>query len=194
MRTEDSMGKTAPVHSLNLEQFLATIYVDPAARARFLASPEAEASRAGLSEQQCLKLKEIDFTGLEMASRSFAQTCLQAGSVSLLGVWLVAQDTYKPFTAKVVCSDISSPCDESRERQRPAALRAFIQPPSSWLTCGVLKDCIMTITGQSLPIFIQVVWSFLISARILMRRMESLRRRLRPLPFGRERRNISMTC
>jgi hypothetical protein len=49
---EDSMGKTAPVHSLNLEQFLATIYVNPAARARFLASPEAEASRAGLSEQQ----------------------------------------------------------------------------------------------------------------------------------------------
>ena len=53
---------------------------------------------------------------------------------------------------------------------------------------------IQTITGQSLPIFIQVVWSFLISVRILMRRMESLRRRLRVLPLGRERRNISMTC
>ena len=34
------------------------------------------------------------------------------------------------------------------------------------------------LTGQSLPIFIQLVWSFLISARILMRRMESLRRRI----------------
>jgi hypothetical protein len=39
-------------------------------------------------------------------------------------------------------------------------------------------ECIIAISGQSLPIFIQVVWSFLISARILMRRMESLRRRL----------------
>ena len=42
--------------------------------------------------------------------------------------------------------------------------------------------------------FIQLVWSLLISARILMRRLESLRRRLRALPLGRERRNISMTC
>jgi hypothetical protein len=67
------MGEEAKVDSLNLERFLATIYVDPAARARFLVSPEAEASRAGLSEQQCLKLKEIDFTGLQMASRSFAR-------------------------------------------------------------------------------------------------------------------------
>ena len=91
MRTEDSMGKTAPVHSLNLEQFLATIYVDPAARARFLASPEAEASRAGLSEQQCLKLKEIDFTGLAMASRSFARKRASkraASASSASGWWL----------------------------------------------------------------------------------------------------------
>lgn len=91
MRTEDSMGKTAPVHSLNLEQFLATIYVDPAARARFLASPEAEASRAGLSEQQCLKLREIDFTGLEIASRSFARKRASkraASASSASGWWL----------------------------------------------------------------------------------------------------------
>ena len=50
------------------------------------------------------------------------------------------------------------------------------------------------LTGQSVPIFIQAVGSFLISARILMSRFESLRSRLRALPFGRERRNISMTC
>jgi hypothetical protein len=83
------MGKTALVDSLNLEQFLATIYVDPAARARFLASPEAEASRAGLSEQQCQKLKEIDFTGLEMASRSFARkrAYKQAASTSSDSGW-----------------------------------------------------------------------------------------------------------
>ncbi len=67
------MGREAPSNALNLERFLATIYVDPAARARFLASPEAEASRAGLSEQQCLQLKEIDFTGLKLASKSFAR-------------------------------------------------------------------------------------------------------------------------
>jgi len=42
-----------------------------------------------------------------------------------------------------------------------------------------LGECMTAISGQSLPIFIQVVWNFLISARILMRRMESLRRRLR---------------
>lgn len=56
-----------------LEQFLATLYVDPVVRARFLASPEVESSRAGLSEEQCLKLKDIDLIGLEMASRSFAR-------------------------------------------------------------------------------------------------------------------------
>jgi hypothetical protein len=91
VREEDSMGKTAPVHSLNLEQFLAIIYVDPAARARFLASPEVEASRAGLSEQQCVKLKEIDFTGLEMASRSFARkrASKQAASASSASGWWV---------------------------------------------------------------------------------------------------------
>ena len=53
---------------------------------------------------------------------------------------------------------------------------------------------IIAITGQSVPIFIQVVWIFLISARILMRRLESLRSRLRALLFESERRNISMTC
>ena len=67
------MGNASPVDSINLERFLATIYVDPAARARFLASPEVEASRAGLSEQQCKQLREIDFTGLALASGSFAR-------------------------------------------------------------------------------------------------------------------------
>jgi hypothetical protein len=38
------------------------------------------------------------------------------------------------------------------------------------------------------------IWSFLISVRMLISRIESLRRRWRALPFGRERRNISMTC
>jgi len=59
---------------------------------------------------------------------------------------------------------------------------------------SALGTCIGLLTGQSVPIFIQAVGSFLISARILMSRFESLRSRLRALPFGRERRNISMTC
>lgn len=85
------MGKTMPVDSTNLERFLANIYVDPAARARFLASPEAEASRAGLSEQQCLRLKGIDFAGLELASDSFARkrASKQTKSASSdLGWWI----------------------------------------------------------------------------------------------------------
>jgi hypothetical protein len=83
------MGKAAPVDSINLERFLATIYVDPAARARFLASPESEASRAGLSEQQCLRLKEIDFAGLGLASGSFARkrAAKQAKSASSRSGW-----------------------------------------------------------------------------------------------------------
>lgn len=67
------MSNTTHVDSIKLERFLAAIYVDPAARARFLASPEVEASRAGLSEQQCLRLRELDFTGLGLASDSFAR-------------------------------------------------------------------------------------------------------------------------
>jgi hypothetical protein len=66
------MTRAPQVHSRRLERFLATLYVDPEALARFLASPDAEASRAGLSEQQCVKLKEIDVAGLKLASRSFA--------------------------------------------------------------------------------------------------------------------------
>ena len=55
-----------------LEQFLAKIYVDPAARARFLAAPRTEAAHAGLSEKECRALEKIDRIGLEMAARSFA--------------------------------------------------------------------------------------------------------------------------
>lgn len=66
------MAKIAQPPARTLEQFLATIYFDPIARARFLAAPATEASRAGLSEEQCLKLRNIDRVGLEMASRSFA--------------------------------------------------------------------------------------------------------------------------
>jgi len=53
-----------------LERFLAGIYVDAEARARFLAAPYEEAKRAGLSEEQCRALETIDRVGLEMAAHS----------------------------------------------------------------------------------------------------------------------------
>jgi hypothetical protein len=56
-----------------LEKFLAGIYVDAEARARFLANPYQEAKRAGLSEEQCHALVGIDRIGLEMAARSFSR-------------------------------------------------------------------------------------------------------------------------
>jgi hypothetical protein len=56
-----------------LERFLATIYVDPQARARFLKNPRGEAARAGLPEDQCVALESIDRVGLEMAARSYAR-------------------------------------------------------------------------------------------------------------------------
>ena len=56
-----------------LERFLASLYVDPALRARFLSNPRAEASRAGLTPEQCRALEAIDRAGLEMAARSFAR-------------------------------------------------------------------------------------------------------------------------
>ena len=56
-----------------LEQFLAGIYVDTDARARFLAAPYEEAKRAGLSEEQCRALEAIDRVGLEMAAHSLSR-------------------------------------------------------------------------------------------------------------------------
>ena len=53
------------------EGFLARLYVDAAFRARFLADPETEARRAGLSCGDREKLKSIDRTGLEMAAKSY---------------------------------------------------------------------------------------------------------------------------
>jgi hypothetical protein len=63
----------APMNNPALEQFLAKIYVDAEARARFLAAPYDEAVRAGLQEEQCRALEKIDRVGLEMAARSFGR-------------------------------------------------------------------------------------------------------------------------
>lgn len=61
------------MNSPELERFLATLYVNSEARAKFLAAPRQEAARAGLSEDQCRALENIDRIGLEMAARSFAR-------------------------------------------------------------------------------------------------------------------------
>ena len=54
----------------NVEAFLARIYVDAQARERFLINPTAEASRAGLSNEEIDALKQIDQVGLELFAAS----------------------------------------------------------------------------------------------------------------------------
>jgi hypothetical protein len=55
------------------ETFLAKLYVDNQARSRFLADPRREVLRAGLTEDDCAALQNIDFVGLELAAQSFAR-------------------------------------------------------------------------------------------------------------------------
>lgn len=56
-----------------LEAFLARLYVDDQARARFLADPAREALNAGLTPEECAMLETIDVIGLELAAESFAR-------------------------------------------------------------------------------------------------------------------------
>lgn len=55
-----------------LESFLAKLYTDDEARARFLTDVRGEAERAGLSEAQATALRRIDRAGLQMAAASYA--------------------------------------------------------------------------------------------------------------------------
>ena len=57
--------------SVTLETFLARLYTDEAARARFSADPEGEALRAGLSAVESAAMAASDRVGLEMAAASF---------------------------------------------------------------------------------------------------------------------------
>jgi hypothetical protein len=55
------------------EAFLARLYVDAEARENFKANPRDESKKAGLSDEQCAALENLDWIGLEMAARSFAR-------------------------------------------------------------------------------------------------------------------------
>jgi hypothetical protein len=55
------------------EAFLARIYAEADARARFLADPRGEALRAGLTAAEADSLARIDREGLALAAASFAR-------------------------------------------------------------------------------------------------------------------------
>ena len=65
-----------------LEAFLARIYVDPQARARFLDNPVAEALRAGLSPDEIEAVKQIDRVGLELFAASLERKRQRGGTFS----------------------------------------------------------------------------------------------------------------
>ena len=54
----------------HFEAFLALIYVDKNARAKFLADPRGEATKAGLTAEQVDDVVKIDREGLEMFAES----------------------------------------------------------------------------------------------------------------------------
>lgn len=54
------------------EQFLAKLYVDEEIRRRFTSDPRGTAMGAGLDPAEIEALAEMDWTGLELASRSYA--------------------------------------------------------------------------------------------------------------------------
>ena len=58
--------------SPGFEAFLARLYVDAAARARFLEDPGGEAASAGLAGDELIAAMAIDRVGLELAAAGFA--------------------------------------------------------------------------------------------------------------------------
>jgi hypothetical protein len=58
------------MNASRLEDFLARIYVDQAAREKFLADPRGEALRAGLANHEIEQLVNIDRDGLELFAHS----------------------------------------------------------------------------------------------------------------------------
>jgi hypothetical protein len=64
-----------------LEAFLARIYVDEKARAKFLADPRGEATKAGLTAQQVEDVVNIDREGLELFAHSLERKKQRAGAL-----------------------------------------------------------------------------------------------------------------
>ena len=58
---------------MNIEIFLAKLYVDEAFRQKFLENPRREAREWGLSKAQVDSLQFLDLPGLRLAVNSFAQ-------------------------------------------------------------------------------------------------------------------------
>ena len=58
--------------AITFEAFLARLYVDDAARSRFLADPQGEAIKAGLTAGEAEALSRIDRVGLQLFSESLA--------------------------------------------------------------------------------------------------------------------------
>lgn len=58
--------------SVSVEAFWARIFTDVKLQRRFRKSPKQEASRAGLSEQECAEVMKVNWDDLETACRSFA--------------------------------------------------------------------------------------------------------------------------
>lgn len=56
-----------------IEAVMARLFVDAAARARFLADPDGEAARAGLDAEAREAVRRVDRPGLELAAISFAR-------------------------------------------------------------------------------------------------------------------------
>ncbi len=65
--------------SVALETFLARLYTDATARARFIADPQGETAAAGLSPAECAAMARCDRVGLEMAAESFGHKRAQHG-------------------------------------------------------------------------------------------------------------------
>jgi hypothetical protein len=55
------------------EAFLAKLYVDESARAKFLADPRGESMKAGLTAQEVKALERIDRVGLDLLAQSLKQ-------------------------------------------------------------------------------------------------------------------------
>ena len=55
------------------EAFLAKLYVDESARAKFLADPRGEAARAGLTAPEIEAVARIDRVGLDLLAKSLAR-------------------------------------------------------------------------------------------------------------------------